>query len=465
MNEQWGYRGRCDTLKRSSDNTVEVVEYKATPVRRRAEVTEPMRMQLALQVAALRAMGHAVTAQSVYFTEHQQRIPVELTDTDFEQAHNLVIQTRNVVDSDTAPEPLIDDRRCTRCSHIAVCLPDERLMTQVTRRIRVADPDAQIVHLTVPGSRASIRQGRLVAVKADEELASIPLERIQGLVVHGNVDLSGALIREMLWRSLTVVWCSSSGRVVGWANSADGPNGAARIRQHVAAAAGRLDLTREFIASKIANQATLLRRNGSKSECVPPLRTLALRARKAHSNPELFGVEGEAAAIYFSAFGSMLKSPTLTMTVRTRRPAADPVNACLNLAYTLLLNDVIRALIACGLDPHAGFLHSSNRNKPALALDLCEEFRPLVADSVVVRGFNNGEIDVKGFSSSFGSCVMNPDTRKALIAGYERRIQTTFRHPVFGYEITWRRAIEVQARMLLGVLDGTQPRYIGITTG
>ena len=133
---------------------------------------------------------------------------------DFEQAHNLVIQTRNVVDSDTAPEPLIDDRRCTRCSHIAVCLPDERLMTQVTRRIRVADPDAQIVHLTVPGSRASIRQGRLVAVKADEELASIPLERIQGLVVHGNVDLSGALIREMLWRSLTVVWCSSSGRVV-----------------------------------------------------------------------------------------------------------------------------------------------------------------------------------------------------------------------------------------------------------
>ena len=215
MNEQWGYRGRCDTLKRSSDNTVEVVEYKATPVRRRAEVTEPMRMQLALQVAALRAMGHAVTAQSVYFTEHQQRIPVELTDTDFEQAHNLVIQTRNVVDSDTAPEPLIDDRRCTRCSHIAVCLPDERLMTQVTRRIRVADPDAQIVHLTVPGSRASIRQGRLVAVKADEELASIPLERIQGLVVHGNVDLSGALIREMLWRSLTVVWCSSSGRVVG----------------------------------------------------------------------------------------------------------------------------------------------------------------------------------------------------------------------------------------------------------
>ena len=251
----------------------------------------------------------------------------------------------------------------------------------------------------------------------------------------------------------------------GWANSADGPNGAARIRQHVAAAAGRLDLTREFIASKIANQATLLRRNGSKSECVPPLRTLALRARKAHSNPELFGVEGEAAAIYFSAFGSMLKSPTLTMTVRTRRPAADPVNACLNLAYTLLLNDVIRALIACGLDPHAGFLHSSNRNKPALALDLCEEFRPLVADSVVVRGFNNGEIDVKGFSSSFGSCVMNPDTRKALIAGYERRIQTTFRHPVFGYEITWRRAIEVQARMLLGVLDGTQPRYIGITTG
>lgn len=268
----------------------------------------------------------------------------------------------------------------------------------------------------------------------------------------------------MLWRSLTVIWCSSSGRVIGWANPSDGPNGAARVRQHVAAATGRLDLGRQFVAAKISNQATMLRRNGGVPEVVTALRGLAARAKLAKSNPELFGIEGDAAALYFGGFGTMLKSQGVTMTVRTRRPAADPVNAALNFAYALLLADIIRAVVSCGLDAHAGFLHSSSRNKPALALDLCEEFRPLVADSVVVRAFNNGEISPSGFSSILGTCALRPDGRKALITAYEQRVQSTFRHPVFGYEVTWRRAMEVQARLILGVLDGTQDRYIGITT-
>lgn len=464
VNESWGYYGRCDTVVRSTDDLIEIVEYKATPVRRRAEITEAMRMQLALQAAALRSMGFTVAGQSVYFTEHQQRVPVDLDDEDFSHALDLVLDTRAVLDSPVAPPVLEDDRRCTRCSHASVCLPDERPMKPVTRRIQVADPDAQVVHLTVPGSRGSIRAGRLEVVKGEDRLASVPIERIQGLVVHGNIDLSSALIREMLWRSLTVVWCSSSGRVIGWANPADGPNGAARVRQHVAAANGRLDLSRQFVAAKVSNQATMLRRNGSASETVAHLRRLAGRARRATSNPELFGIEGDAASLYFARFGTMLKSPELSMTVRTRRPAADPVNAALNFAYALLVGDVVRAVVACGLDAHAGFLHSSNRNKPALALDLCEEFRPLVADSAVIRAFNNGEVTAAGFSNVMGACSLRPDARKALIGAYEQRVQSTFRHPVFGYEVTWRRAMEIQARLILGVLDGTQQQYVGITT-
>lgn len=208
----------------------------------------------------------------------------------------------------------------------------------------------------------------------------------------------------------------------------------------------------------------MLRRNGNAPEVVGALRTLVARARRATSNPELFGIEGDAAAMYFGAFTGMLKRPDLSMTVRTCRPAADPVNAALNLAYALLVGDVVRAVVACGLDAHAGFLHSSSRNKPALALDLCEEFRPLVADSAVIRAINNGEITSSGFTNVLGACTMRPDARKALINAYEQRVQSTFRHPVFGYEVTWRRAMEIQARMILGVLDGTQERYLGITT-
>lgn len=109
-------------------------------------------------------------------------------------------------------------------------------------------------------------------------------------------------------------------------------------------------------------------------------------------------------------------------------------------------------------------LTASTRNKPALALDLCEEFRAPIADSVVVGMFNNGEIAEADFTDVLGTTRMRDSGRKALIAAYERRVETRFRHPVFAYQVSWRRAMEVQARMVLGVLDGSQGKYVGIRT-
>ena len=211
----------------------------------------------------------------------------------------------------------------------------------------------------------------------------------------------------------------------------------------------------------------MLRRHGSAPEAVTILRQLQRRATAAHSITELFGIEGDAAARYFDNFATMLAprlrdQRTLGFTTRGRRPARDPVNAALNFSYGLLLGDTIRAVAACGLDPHAGFLHSSGRNKPALALDLCEEFRAPIADSVVLGAFNNGELRVTDFATVTGSTQLRPSGRSALIAAYERRISTTFQHPTFRYTVTWRRAMEIQARLILGVLDGTQPSYKGI---
>lgn len=462
VHEQWGLTGRCDTLERLEDGTYRVIEYKATPVRRRTEVTEAMRLQLAMQVAALSSMGYSIAEQVIYFTEHRQRVPVTLSEADFEAAEKLVKDTRITVESRTAPPPLEDSPRCTACSHVAVCMPDERNLGPVRRRIVVADPDTQVVHLATPGSRASVRSGRLVVQKNGEELSSIPLERVQGVAVHGNVDLSGALIRELLWRQLSIVWCTSRGRVTGWASSTSSPNGATRVAQHVASAQGHLGLAREFVSAKISNQATLLRRNGDAPKAVAAMRALVRAADEAADIPELYGIEGDGASLYFENFSTMLRAPKLTFDARSRRPARDPVNAALNYGYALLLGDVIRAVRSCGLDPHAGFLHSSTRNKPALALDLCEELRSVVADSAVVRAFNNGELAASDFHDTIGSVSLTEKGRKALISAYERRVQGEFTHPVFGYRVTWRRAMEIQARQVLGVLDGTQPRYAGI---
>lgn len=260
--EGLGVVGRCDTVEVAPDGSLTVVEHKATPVRQRPEVTVPTRLQLALQVLALREMGFRVDGTAVWFSSHGVRVPVQLGPQDDDTARAAIAATREVLDTPSAPAPLEDDPRCSRCSHIAVCLPDERELQPVTRRIRVADPDAQIVHLTVPGARASVSKGRLVVAQRGETLATLPLERVQGLVVHGNVDISTALLRELLWRGLTIVWCSSHGRVVGWSQPAHSANGAVRPRQHLASAQGRLDLAREFVAAKLCNQATLLRRLG-----------------------------------------------------------------------------------------------------------------------------------------------------------------------------------------------------------
>ena len=467
--DQWGVVGRCDTVHVRPDGSLDLVEHKATPVRPQPIVTGPMRVQLALQRQALQESGFDVRTTGIWFSTHGMAVDVELTDIDIKEAHGMVQATRAVVDSATAPPPLEDDVRCSSCSHISVCLPDERALEPVTRQIRVADPDSQVVHLSTFGARASVKQGRMLVHRHGEQMASLPLGRVQAMVVHGNIDLTGGLIRELLYRDLPLVWCTSSGRIVGWAASARSPNGGPRGRQAVASQAGRLDLAREFVSSKIAGQATLLRRRAGPSEVVARLRTLSRAATTAVSLPVLLGIEGDAAAQYFRHFQGMLTDAVtddqaLTFPGRVRRPATDPVNAALNYAYALLLADLIRAVLACGLDPHQGFLHSNGRNKPALALDLAEEFRAAIADSVVIGAFNNGELHRSDFSSGLGSTVLRDRGRKTLIAAYERRVTGTFRHPTFGYEVTWRRAMEVQARLVLGVLDGSMPRYIGIRT-
>lgn len=462
-----GVIGRCDAVEIDDDGTATVVEYKSTPVRRRASVTEAMSVQLALQATALRESGTPVQAAAVWFTDHQVRVEVPVGDAEVAAAREHVVALRTLVRGRVAPEPLIDDPRCRTCSHAGICLPDERALEPVTRRVLVSDPDSQVLHVATPGARASLRGGRVRVVKGDDDLGTVPVERVLGLVLHGNVDVSAALLREMLWRRQPVVWCSGSGRVVGWASSASSPNGGPRVSQHVASANGHLGLARSFVEAKIANQATLLRRHGSAPETVGELRRLRRRCVNATSIVDLYGLEGDAAARYFESFSTMLVARVSEISRgfdgRSRRPAVDPLNGALNFAYGMLVADLVRAVVACGLDPHAGFLHSSGRNKPALALDLCEEFRAPVADSVVIGAFNNGELTAASFSTVAGSARLRDSARSALIAAYERRVTTEFKHPVFGYHVTWRRAMEIQARLVLGVLDGTQARYKGVT--
>lgn len=463
-----GIHGRVDVVDLKNDR-VRLVEYKATPVRVKPLVTEANRIQLALQKMCLEEGGQTVDEAAVRFVDHNKTVPVEIDEELKGSARSMIELTRSIIDSSEAPHPLEDDRRCSRCSHIDVCLPDERKGKEVARRIHAADPDGQVLHLTEQGSRASVKAGRLVVSHSGEKVGEVPLERVHGVIIHGNIDLSGALIRELMWRNQSIVWCSSTGRVYGWSQPADGPNGLARTQQRVIFGDGGLSIAREMISSKVLNQATMLRRNRKHALEVESVRARGKAAIQCTSKEELFGVEGEAASIYFSEFDSMLKDSALEYygfewKGRKGRGATDPLNILLNYSYSLLTSECVRALLSCGLDPHSGVLHSSNRNKPALALDLMEEFRPLIADSVVIGLINRKEFPKGGFSRVGTGLRLSPAGRKSLIKSFESRVQTEITHPVFGYKVTWRRAIEVQARMVLGVIDGSQIEYKGVRT-
>ena len=140
------------------------------------------------------------------------------------------------------------------------------------------------------------------------------------------------------------------------------------------------------------------------------------------------------------------------------------MNALLSFVYALLLKDAVVAVISIGFDPYVGLFHATGYGRPALALDLMEEFRPVVGDSTVLRMINNGEIASGDFVQRLDAAALTDAGRRRVIAAYERRMLETLRHPLFGYNTTCRRALEIQARILAAVLHGELPDYRPLTT-
>jgi len=224
-------------------------------------------------------------------------------------------------------------------------------------------------------------------------------------------------------------------------------------------------LARGLVAAKIRNSRVFLRRNFKEGDEAERDKTLDLLARLADravfapTESELLGIEGEAAALYFRLFGTMLGGaarafPEFSFEKRTRRPPADPVNALLSMGYALLMRTWLNVLSAVGFDAYLGFYHKPRFGRPALALDMMEPFRAILSDSAVIQAINNGEVKADGFVALGGAVNLKPHARRAFIATYERRLDQEVTHPVFGYRVPMRRLLEVQARLLARHLGG-----------
>ena len=221
-----------------------------------------------------------------------------------------------------------------------------------------------------------------------------------------------------------------------------------------------LQLARCFVVGKIKNCRTLLRRHLDDGQAtVDHLAELARKAEQAKDVASLLGIEGTAAREYFAGFAQLLKGgQAFNLEGRNRRPPRDPVNSLLSFVYAMLTKELTVVLHTSGFDPMLGFFHRPRYGRPSLALDLAEEFRPIVADSTVLTLVNNGEVSESSFIRRSGGVALTDPGRKAVITAFERRMDTLVTHPLFGYRISYRRILEVQARLLgrtiLGEIHG-----------
>jgi CRISPR-associated protein Cas1 len=182
-------------------------------------------------------------------------------------------------------------------------------------------------------------------------------------------------------------------------------------------------------------------------------------AERAESKQELLGWEGQGSRLYFEGFRQIVPPP-FVFERRMRRPPRDPVNSLLSLAYTVLQRQVFAMVQVVGLDPYVGFMHEARYGLPSLGLDLMEEFRPVIADSVVLSCLLRKRFQMEDFENGDSGCYLNEKKRKEFYAAIEERMKEQIYHPVVGSRISYRRVIEVQARMVTKVLTGEASEYV-----
>ena len=434
---------------------------------------DPERIQLCAQALILEDLGYQVAGAFIWYAGSRERVPVVLDEELRRQTLQAAAHMRLTVAARRRPPPLDNSPKCVKCALAGICLPDEVNFFHTNNPPRPLFPAADSalpLYVQEPGARIG-KSGNELIIKTQEKETSVPLIDISELVLFGRVTLTTPALHELMYREIPVAWLSTGGRLVGLTQSTGRKNVDIRIAQSKAAFDPNrsLAIARGLVAAKITNSRTLLRRafkndeasaQAQKKETLASLKRLAERAKHAANTAQLLGFEGEAAALYFRHFEDMISRdkqtglPPFAFEHRNRRPPRDPVNAMLSLSYALLTRLFTTSLATVGFDPYLGFYHAIRHGRPALALDMMEPFRPIIADSTVLQVINNAEIAASDFVYSAGACNLTPKGRKALIKAFERRLSQEVTHPVFGYKLSTRRLIDVQCRLLNRHLQG-----------
>ncbi len=476
-----GITTTIDFVEEGGDGEVIPVEYKRGRI---PDVTEgaylPERAQVAAQVMLLREHGYRVPYGCLYFAKSKRRVKVDVNAELEGVVRQAVLRARELVTQGEMPPPLVASPKCGGCSLAGICLPDEtRLLRELlddddakVRRLVPARDDTLPLHVQAQGGRVGIVGDELEVVTKEEKHRARILNT-SSVSVYGAVQVSTQAMRALLENDVPTAFFSHGGYFYGLLGGLGTKNIELRMAQHerLRDTAFCLRVARGIVASKIRNSRTILRRNHDAAPAVVlfELEQLAKKAEACEAAESLLGLEGAAARVYFGAFGGMLKAPSAIAAKfdeagRNRRPPRDPLNALLSFAYALLTKEFTVAIAKAGLEPLLGVFHRPRFGRPALALDLMEEFRPIVADSCVIGALNTGVIDENDFVVRRDACSLNPSGRKKFLYAYERRMDQLVTHPTFDYRISYRRVLEVQARVFGRLLLGEASEYPAFRT-
>ena len=471
--QRLGLIAKADIIEQRNGQVVPVEVKRGKPPKH-GPAWMPEQVQLCTIGLLLQDNGYECSEGQIYFAETRKRTTIPFDENLVAHTLQLVEKLRKVAALPDAPAPLVDSPKCPRCSLVGICLPDETNLhvgrsTAAPRRLTPRDSAARPLYVTEQGARIGIRSGRVVVSKGRDEIEQLRLIDVSQISIYGNVQVSSQMMRAAFREEIPVCWFSYGGWFQGIAEGLPSKHVDLRRRQVAIAAQAGLPIAQSMIEGKLRNSRTFLRRNARTDvkQVLDQLKSLADSVPERESIESLLGTEGTGARLYFSKFASMIRDESLgafDFNGRNRRPPRDPVNCLLSYVYALLTKDLTAVAIAVGLDPYLGVFHRPRFGRPALALDLAEEFRPLVAESVVINVINNGEISVKDFQVRAGGVALTQGGRRSVLSAYERRLDTQVTHPTYGYRITYRRVFEVQARVLAAHLLGEIPDYTPFMT-
>lgn len=467
-----GVVGRLDAVKGESGSVIPVeAKHGRAPAPGRAQAWrghalqegawDGDQIQVMGQILLLEANGYPVGHGEIYYRESRTHARVERTPA-LEAAFHEAVSLARDLQNQPMPDPLMDSPKCMGCSLAPICLPDETNLlkhrTEEPRRILPARPDGGVLYLATPGYSVGKDGDQIVVSDRGTPIESIPIKDVIQVVCFGQgIQVTAQALHFLLANGRTICHLSRGGRLVGLTQPLATQNVELRRVQFVKFSLPelRLSIGRDLVASKIRNQRVLLRRNHPSREAIDDLAELAQRAETADSLDSLLGLEGLAAKHYFEHFPGMLSDPWKPhMKGRSRRPPRDGVNACLSFTYMLLARDAAVVLSQVGLDPMFGAYHAMKPGRPALALDLMEPFRPLIAESTVLRALNTAMLEPDDAIRTPGGVYLTDPARKRLIAAYEQRMNELITHPAFGYRLSYRRVLEMEARLLARWLEG-----------